>query len=313
LIAKKVPGKMLCLILLAVFLLAPPAASAAPGDPGQAAAQGQNGQDLLTIIIWAIAALSISEMIRNSIQGLFTRLSGMNEASFASKAVGAIAGVGALFGLASLGGATLGAGARAGASGGQSFGGQSSINLGGQPAPEGAGQGLATGTGQVGDTAGLSAAGRAGSNLGASIGGFARSVATGIAGGALTLATSAIPGGERLAEAGTRFFNNTVGLGIQHAGAAAGRFVGTHGHLLGQSLQARRLSGGTTGLKDAFQQVTGGASFSDAMKRSMKFSTLHAAHQRAGGLALEGMKADGEKAGGEQAPVTSMDGVRYTP
>lgn len=317
----KVTKKLICLAALSVFLLAPLAALAAPADPGQAAGQGQ---DFLTIIIWTTAALSISEMIRNSIRGLFARLSGVNEAAFASKAVGAIAGVGSLFGLTALGGVTMGAGARSGASGGQSFKGQGGINLGGQPNPGGsASQLFSTGTGQAGDTGGLAAAGKAGNNWGAPLGGFARSMATGLVGGALSLATSAIPGGERLAETGTRFFDNTAGLGIQKAGGAAGSFAGANLHLLGQSLQANRLSKGTAGLGGAFQQVTGGSSLGDAMKRSMKFSAANAAHQQMGGIALERMKgseaqdpaAPNTAAPGPaaQKPVTSLNGVRYTP
>ena len=82
----------------------PTAGLAAQAAPGQQPAQ----QDFLTTIIWTIAALSIAEMIRNSIQGLFARLYGFNETGVAQKAVGAIAGIGALFGLANVMRATAG-------------------------------------------------------------------------------------------------------------------------------------------------------------------------------------------------------------
>ncbi len=121
-------------VTLVLVVLMPAASFAASTDPGQAAAPGPTAQDCLTVIVWTIAALSIAEMIRNSIQGLFTRLSGINESGFATKAVGAISGVGALFGLANLSRTTVGgfSGHSGGFSGGQRTG---EINLAGVNSP----------------------------------------------------------------------------------------------------------------------------------------------------------------------------------
>jgi hypothetical protein len=316
-------------ILIAAMLLLETPASAFASEMSQTVQGQPTPQDSLTIIIWTIAALSIAEMIRNTLQGLFARLSGFNEMNFAQKAVGAIAGMGALFGLASLGKTTLSSN---GAQGGWYTGGQNSagMKLSGEAVPDGDVLYGAAAVGQAGITtassgkgsgpetysvknAGFMRAAQTGSSLGKTMGSFASNTATVGAGAIMSMAGAAIPGGERLAAMGQNAFRHTAGRLFGYTGEAAGRFVGANASLLGQSYAVKRQSSGQMSVGDAFKMVAGGSTFEEAMSRSLKFSTAHSLHPGLGRMALEGLTPDAQQADRTSNNTSaSMDGVRYS-
>ena len=280
-------------------------------------AQGQ--QDFLTTIIWTIAALSIAEMIRNSIQGLFTRLSGLNEAGIAQKAVGAIAGMSALFGLANVMKATAaGHGGGGGSGGGHGSGGGGGIKLSGEQAPSGGGEGgpssmtpggeeaaseggtsagLAASLNMpAGHTSGLEKAADIGNKWGNALGTSSRRAATTMAAGALGIAGTAVPMGSHLVQAGTAAVDSTLGAAVGYAGSAIGRFAGVQGSMLGQSWQARKqaqkLTAGKVSVAEGFRIAAGGGTMQDALSRSLKIGGAYALHEKAGQFVLGGMKRD---------------------
>ncbi len=304
-------------------LLMPTAGLAAQAAPGQQPAQ----QDFLTTIIWTIAALSIAEMIRNSIQGLFARLYGFNETGVAQKAVGAIAGIGALFGLANVMRAT--AGGHGGGSGGGhgSGGGDGGIKLSGENAPIGGGDGrpgslTPGGEGNdgsaasinmaAGQTSGLEKAATTGNKWGNALGSFTRGATTTVAAVGMGVAGMAVPGGDRLVQASVNAFDKTVGAAVGYAGSAAGRFMGVQGSMLGQSWQARKqaqkLTGDKVSVAEGFRLAAGGATMQDAVSRSLKLGGAQAIHEKAGQFVLGGMQRD---AANRPATGKMDSGVNY--
>jgi hypothetical protein len=320
----------LCLAAWMTLLL-PPAGLAAQAAPGQQAAQ----QDFLTTIIWTIAALSIAEMIRNSIQGLFSRLYGFNETGVAQKAVGAIAGMGALLGLANVmratagghGGGSGGGHGSGGGGGGIKLSGENALPGGGDGGPGGmtpGGEGNAPGSGAsdgsaasmnmaAGQTSGLEKAAGAGNKWGNTLGSFTRGATTTVAAVGMGFAGMAVPGGDRLAQTGVNAFDKTVGAAVGYAGSAAGRFMGVQGSMLGQSWQARKqaqkLTGGKVSVAEGFRLAAGGATMQDAVSRSLKLGGAHAVHEKAGQFVLGGMQRD---AAANRPTTGKMDsGVSY--
>jgi hypothetical protein len=295
-------------LVVCMILLAPGAAFADQTATGQ--------QDFLTTMIWTIAALSIAEMIRNSIQGIFARLSGLNEASIAQKTIGAMAGMGAIFGLANA--------IRATASGQGGCGshtlsgaGSSGIKLSGENYPCGCGDGGASfvspggeeksselGTSDLaavlkmpeGHTAGLEKAADLGNKWGNALGAYSRRATATVAEGALGVAGMAVPMGSRLVQAGTMAVDSTIGSAAEYAGSAVGRFVGVQGSMLGQSWEARKQAQKLTGSKvsaaEGFRITAGGSTMQDALSRSLKFGGAYALHEKAGQSVLRGMKRD---------------------
>jgi hypothetical protein len=335
LLNKRIPGRRPWFWSVSLFfaacmtLLAPTAAMA------DQSAQGQ--QDFLTTIIWTIAALSIAEMIRNSIQGIFTRLSGLNEAGIAQKAVGAIAGMGALFGLANVMRATAaGHGGGGGSGGGRASGGDGGgIKLSGEHAPSGGGEGRPSGMppgGEVdlsedgspagladslkmptGHTTGFEQAADVGNKWGNALGTYSRRAATTAAAGALGIAGMAVPLGSRLAQAGAVAADSTIGAAAGYAGSAIGRFAGVQGSMLSQSWQARKqaqnLTGGKISAAEGFRIAAGGVTMPDAFSRSLKFGGAYALHDKAGQFVLGWMKRD---AATSRPTTGKMDnGVNY--
>ncbi|MTI84399.1 MAG: hypothetical protein FH756_10940 [Firmicutes bacterium] len=84
--------------------------------------KGTMGDNWLTLIIGLLVILPITEMIRNSMQGLFARWAGVNEEKWAGRAMLGMTGLGAIAGLGNVGKATLGGFAGASASSGLSPG-----------------------------------------------------------------------------------------------------------------------------------------------------------------------------------------------
>jgi hypothetical protein len=292
----------------------PAAAFADSSLPAQQAPQ----QDFLTIIIWTIAALSIAELIRNAIQGLFARLSGYRESSSAQKAVGALAGMGALVGLANVIRATAG---DHGGSNGEHLGadkGGSGIKLAGESVPSGDGSGSSARMAAAmkmpaGQTTGLEKAVSAGHRAGNALGSLARNTATTAAAMGMGIAGMAVPGGDRLAQAGISTFDQTVGAAAGYAGSAAGRFLGVQGNLLGQSWlagkQTQQKTGGPVNVAEAFRMVAGGANVQDAVARSMKVGGAYAVHEQMGHYVIGKLRKDTEA---KQPATGRMDsGVNY--
>jgi hypothetical protein len=324
------------LALIAFFaLLLPAAALADQAVLGQQAAS----QDFLATIVWTIAALSLAEMIRNSIQGLFSRLYGFNESGAGMKAVGAIAGMGSLFGLANVMRATAGEFMGGGRSEGRSSSGAGggSISLSGETSYMGGESvlaGMTTGgegdkgvtrdggaTGEMasalgmkaGQTSGLEKATGTGNQWGRTLGSLARRATTAIAAMGMGMAGMAIPGGDHLVQAGVNVFDKTVGAAAGYAGSAAGRFAGVQGSLLGHSLQtgkrAQKLTGGQIGVAESFRMVAGGATVQDAIARSLKLGGACAVHEKAGQFILGGMQ--NEAAANSPAKGKMDSGVNY--
>jgi hypothetical protein len=297
---------LVSLTLAACMILLAPAVAMADQP-----VQGQ--QDFLTTIIWTIAALSIAEMIRNSIQGIFARLSGLNEAGIAQKAVGAIAGMGALFGLANVMRATA-TGNGGGGFGGGSHGtgeGCGGIRLSGEDAPYGCGEvrpevdasedGAPVGLTDclkmpTGHTTGFEQAADAGNKWGNALGMYSRRATTTVAAGALGIAGMAVPMGSRLAQAGTVAADSTIGAAAGYAGSAIGRFAGVQGSMLNQSWQAgkqvQQMTGGKASTAEGFRIAAGGVTMQDAFSRSLKFGGAYALHDKAGQFMLGWMQKD---------------------
>jgi hypothetical protein len=70
--------------------------------------KGTMGDNWLTLLIGLLVILPITEMLRNSMQGLFARFAGVNEEKWAGRAMLGMTGLGAIAGLGNVGKATLG-------------------------------------------------------------------------------------------------------------------------------------------------------------------------------------------------------------
>ncbi|WP_157834949.1 hypothetical protein [Desulfofalx alkaliphila] len=62
----------------------------------------EDGKSWAVLLVWMYAIIPLSEMLRNSVQGLFTRMSGFDESGTATKVFGAIGGVSSLVGMGNL-------------------------------------------------------------------------------------------------------------------------------------------------------------------------------------------------------------------
>ncbi|RJO62785.1 MAG: hypothetical protein C4542_02155 [Dehalococcoidia bacterium] len=238
-------------------------------------------QNWFQLLVWLMILLPIAEMLRNSVQGLFTRMSGIDESGAAGKVMGAL-GLGAMVGMGRL--ASTAAPRKhpvqppsGGPSGGLSLGGREAPPSpppisppGGSPAGGsfGAfGPGSTTVSsgpaGNVGvartSVSGASGLGELGSgsatqNLyGAQGARLSQVVSTSRAvgaAGAKALAApaavmfAAVPGGQHMVNLASA------------VGGAAGRAVGAVGGLAYQTAKVRKEEG--VGVKEAFKQVTGG-------------------------------------------------------
>lgn len=70
--------------------------------------KGTMGDNWLTLLIGLLVILPITEMLRNSMQGLFARFAGVNEEKWAGRAMLGMTGLGAIAGLGNVGKATFG-------------------------------------------------------------------------------------------------------------------------------------------------------------------------------------------------------------
>lgn len=256
--------------------------STSAGSQATGSAQSANGQNMITILIWLMAMLPIAEMIRNSMQGLFTRRSEFDEAGFATRSLAAIAGIGGMIGLSNLGRATFGPGMPRrspgggdGRDGGVSHVAGEGIKLTGSDAPLGGGTGIASVP--MPDVHPVSAAGAPPTQLGASpakglrravswgekagvfAGGVAGAATSSFVSGAIGLAGCAIPGGQVFADVG-RKAGSTAGMLAEHGVNAVTRSAATHGHLFAQSasywVQQGRREGDSFG--ESFRRVSSG-------------------------------------------------------
>lgn len=88
----------------------------------------------LSALIWAIAVIPLGEMIRNSVQGLFTRMSGFDEAGTAGRVMGFL-GLGSVMGAGKLASATAGGGSKSLSGGDMKGGGSGNMALQGRESP----------------------------------------------------------------------------------------------------------------------------------------------------------------------------------
>jgi hypothetical protein len=251
------------------------------------AAQPANGQNMITILIWLMAMLPVAEMIRNSMQGLFTRHSEFDEAGFATRSLAAIAGIGGMIGLSNLGRATFGhgmsgrtPGGGGGWDGGAGHAAGQGIKLTGSDAPLGGGAGSVPApmpdvpavsiAGVTPSQSGVSPAGglqRAvswGEKAGAFTGGVAGAATSSFVSGAIGLAGCAIPGGQVFADVG-RKAGSAAGMLAEHGVGAVTRGVATHGHLFAQSASYWVNHGSREGdsFGESFQRVSSGKRYNN--------------------------------------------------
>lgn len=182
------------------------------------------GTNWLESIVWMMILIPVAEMIRNSVQGLFTRLSGVDEAGAVGKAMG-IFGLASLVGLGGLAKSTVGGSGPPGIPVAGSSGGPAGPGSGGVPGlPVGGGPAGQAGGGVPGLPVGSGPAGGAGSAAVLAGGGLAGMPG----GGSVTAPGSRTPAGGDVAGGsshGTAFGEG--GRGVQAGGE--GSAGGAHG------------------------------------------------------------------------------------
>ena len=192
----------------------------------------QKGMTWLEKLLWAGGLIPIAEMVRNSVQGLFTRLSGFDEAGAVGKFLGAL-GLGGIAGMSRLGAISLNP--RFGSSGGEGSG----FFPPGLPPDDGSGR-ISYDDGGGGLTkvpSGTSPGLMAALNAGRIAGGIAAKTAGTMAG----LALSPV-GGQALAQ------------GVAYGAESVGRLVGGAGSLV---YQTRSMAARTKlPLSESFKMVT---------------------------------------------------------
>lgn len=107
---------------------------------------GTMGDNWLALIVGLLVILPITEMLRNSVQGLFAKMSGVQEEKWAGRAMLGVTGLGAIAGLGSLGKATFGGMAGGGMAGSITPPSGPGMTPGG---PAGATAGISSGSGQI--------------------------------------------------------------------------------------------------------------------------------------------------------------------